>query len=90
MSVLQADGLINRLFLSVYLSVCLFICLSVCLHSCCSHLQHKASVKRFVSLQFLYVRQSVGLFGRGSSLSQGRYIHRTTQAHNKSRQISIP
>jgi hypothetical protein len=27
--------------------------LSIYLHSCCSNLEHRASVKRFVSLQFL-------------------------------------
>jgi hypothetical protein len=35
--------------------------------SCCSHLEHRASEKRFVSLQFLNLRQSVGLLGRGSA-----------------------
>jgi hypothetical protein len=32
------------------------------------------------SLQFFNLRQSVGLLGRGSSLSQGRYL---TQTQNK-------
>jgi hypothetical protein len=45
-------------------TACLPICLSI---SCCSLLEHSASVKRFVSLQFLNLRQSVGLFGRGIS-----------------------
>jgi hypothetical protein len=45
-------------------------------YSCCSHLEHRASVKRFVSIQFLNLRQSVGLLGRGISPSQGRYLHR--------------
>jgi hypothetical protein len=49
-------------YLSVYLSRDL--------RSCCSHLQHTASVKRFVSLQFLNLRQSVGLLGRGSALAR--------------------
>jgi hypothetical protein len=31
-------------------------------------------VKRFVSLQFLDLRESVGLLGRGISPSQGRYL----------------
>jgi hypothetical protein len=31
-------------------------------------------MKRFVSLQFLNLRQSVGLLGRGMSPSQGRYL----------------
>jgi hypothetical protein len=42
--------------------------------SCCSHLDHRASVKRFVSLQFLNLRQSVRLLGQGISPSLGRYI----------------
>jgi hypothetical protein len=41
--------------------------------SCCSHLEHRAYVKRFVSLQFLNPGQSVGLLERGISPSQGRY-----------------
>jgi hypothetical protein len=53
----------------------------VYLHSCCSHLEHRASVKRFVSLQFH--GQSVGLLGQGISPSQGRYLYRTTQTQNK-------
>jgi hypothetical protein len=40
--------------------------------SCCSHLELRASVKRFVSLQF--PRELVGLLGRGISPSQGRYL----------------
>jgi hypothetical protein len=39
---------------------------------------------------FLIIRQSVGLLGRGISPSQGRYLHRTTQIHNKRRQTSMP
>jgi hypothetical protein len=44
-------------------------------YSCCSHSENKDSVKRFVSLLFLNLRQSVGLLGRGISPSQGRYQH---------------
>jgi hypothetical protein len=54
--------------------------------SCCSHLEHRASVKRFVSLQFLNLRQPVGLFGRGISQTKGSYL---TQAQNKRRQTSM-
>jgi hypothetical protein len=57
------------------------------LYSCCSHLEHRASVKRFVSLQFLNLRQSIGLLTRGISPSQGRYL---TQTQNKHKQISMP
>jgi hypothetical protein len=39
-------------------------------------LEHRASVKRFVSLSFLTIRQSVGLLGWGIGPSQGRYVHR--------------
>jgi hypothetical protein len=61
--------------LSIYLSVCLSIYLFVhpsihpSIHpsSCCSQLEHRASVKHFVSLQFLNLRQSVGSLGRGSA-----------------------
>jgi hypothetical protein len=38
------------------------------LYSCCSLLEHRASVKRFVSLQFLNLRQSVGPLDGGSAL----------------------
>jgi hypothetical protein len=56
-------------------------------YSSCSHLEHRASVKRFVSLQFLNLRHSVGLLGRVISPSQGLYL---TQTQNKHRQISMP
>jgi hypothetical protein len=51
-------------------------------YSCCSHLEHRASMKCFVSLQFLNVRHSVGFLGRGISPLQGRYL---TQTQNKRR-----
>jgi hypothetical protein len=46
-------------------------------------LEHRASVKRFVALQFLNLRQSVGLLRRGISPSQGRYLTNTrnTEIH---------
>jgi hypothetical protein len=53
--------------------------------SFCSHLEHRATMKRFVSLQFLNVRQSVSLLGRGISPSQGPFL---TQTQNK--QTSVP
>jgi hypothetical protein len=46
-------------------------------YSCCSQLEHRASVKCFVSLQFLNIRYSVGLLGRVNSPSQGRYLTQT-------------
>jgi hypothetical protein len=55
-------------------------------YSCCSHLEHRASGKRFVSLQFLNLRHSVGLLGRGISPSQGRYL---TQTQNERTQTSV-
>jgi hypothetical protein len=53
-----------------------FIC------SCCSHLEHRASAKRFVSLQFLNLRHPVGLLGR--------VISYLTQTRNKYSQTSMP
>jgi hypothetical protein len=50
-------------------------------------LEHRATVKRFVSLQFLNLRKSVGLLGRGIRPKQGRYL---TQTYNKHRQTSMP
>jgi hypothetical protein len=43
----------------------------------CSHLEHRALVKRFVSLQFLNLRHSVGLLGLVISPPQGRYLPQT-------------
>jgi hypothetical protein len=48
-------------------------------------LEHRASVKRFFSFQFL--RQSVGLLGQRTSPLQGSYLTRT---QNKHRQTSMP
>jgi hypothetical protein len=55
----------------------------ISIYFCCSHLEHRASVKHFLSLQFLNPRQSVGLLGRGISPTEGHYLHRTTQTQNK-------
>jgi hypothetical protein len=44
-------------------------------------LEHRASVKRFVSLQFLNLRQSAGLLGRVISPSQGLYLQTEKRAH---------
>jgi hypothetical protein len=43
--------------------------------------EHRPSAKRFVSLQFLNLRQSVGLLGRRIGPSQGRYITQTQNKH---------
>jgi hypothetical protein len=51
------------------------------LFSCCSDLEHRAFMKRFVSLQFLNIRVSVGLLRRGISLSQGLYLHTGQHKH---------
>jgi hypothetical protein len=56
-------------------------------YSCCFHLERRASVKRFVSLQFLNLRHSVGLLGRVVSPLQGRYL---AQTQNKHKQTSMP
>jgi hypothetical protein len=55
---------------------------------CCSHLEHRASVKRFVSLQLLNHKTVGRTHGRRTSPSQGRYLHRTTQTQNKRRQTN--
>jgi hypothetical protein len=52
------------------------------IYSCCSHSEHRASVKPFVPLQFLNSKHPVGLLGRVISPSQGRYL---TQSQNKHR-----
>jgi hypothetical protein len=54
---------------------------SLSLFFSCSHLEHKASVKRFVSLQFLNLGQSTGLLARGSARRKaatyiGQHKHR--------------
>jgi hypothetical protein len=63
------------LYLSIYLSIYFYG----------SHLEYRVSLKHFVSLQFLNLRQTVGLLGRGISLTQGRYLRRTTPTQNKRR-----
>jgi hypothetical protein len=50
-------------------------------YSCCSHLEHRATVKFFVSLQFLNLRYSVGPLGRVISPSQRRYLTQTQNKH---------
>jgi hypothetical protein len=44
-------------------------------------LQHRVSVKRFVSIQHFDLRQSVGLLGRGISASECRYLIQTQNKH---------
>jgi hypothetical protein len=72
---------LNKSLLSIYLPTYLPIYLSI--YHCCSHLEHWASVKRFVSLQFLNLRQSVGPLGRRISPSKGRYLHTEQYKQNK-------
>jgi hypothetical protein len=50
-------------------------------------LDHRASVKLFVSLPFLNLRQSVGFLERGINPSQGLYL---MQTRNKHKQTSMP
>jgi hypothetical protein len=64
---------------SIYLSI----------YSCISHLEHRVSMKRFVSLRFLNLRQTVGLLGRGMSLTKGHYLYRTTKTQNERRQTCM-
>jgi hypothetical protein len=72
---------------SVFLLVLTYSLLLFLLFLLLPHLENMASVKRFVSLQFLNVRQSVRLPGRGISPSQGRCL---TQTRNKHRQTFMP
>jgi hypothetical protein len=51
-----------------------------------NHLEHRASVKRFVSLQFFNLRYSLGLLEPVISPSHGRYL---TQAQNENRKTSM-
>jgi hypothetical protein len=46
-------------------------------------------MKRFVSLQFLNLRQSIGFLGREISPPQGHYLHRITQKQNKHGQTAM-
>jgi hypothetical protein len=50
-------------------------------YSCCSHLEQKTSLKRFVSLQFLKLRHSIENLGRVISTSKGRYLTQTQNKH---------
>jgi hypothetical protein len=58
-------------------SVLLKYSLSLSLFPVASTLEHRASVKRFFLFSFLILRESVGFLGRGTSLSQGRYLQHT-------------
>jgi hypothetical protein len=57
---------------------------------CCFHLEHRASVERFVSLQFLNVNYSVGLLGRAISSLQDFYLIQTQNKHRHPRLETIP
>jgi hypothetical protein len=56
-------------------------------YSLCSQLELRASVKHFLSLQFLNLRQMVGLLRQMISPSQDRYL---TKTQNKHKQTSMP
>jgi hypothetical protein len=47
-------------------------------------------VKRFVSFQFLNLRVSAGLLGRGPARRKAATLHITKQTQNKRRQTSMP
>jgi hypothetical protein len=61
--------------------------LSISTSSCCSHLEHRASVKTFVSLQFLNPR-TAGRTPWTGDQPDARPL--PTQKQNKRRQISMP
>jgi hypothetical protein len=75
------------MYVYIYISLSIYLSIYLPIYSCCSHLEHRASVTRFVSFQFLNLRQSVGLPGRGISPSQGRYLHKTTQTQKRQTNI---
>jgi hypothetical protein len=82
--VLVVLGLQLQLYVRWYCTHCLSLALSLslCL-SCCSQLQHRASVKRFVSLRCLNPKT----IGRISP-SQGRYLH-TEQKQTSMPQVGV-
>jgi hypothetical protein len=68
----QSTTLSYSTFLLLLIIIILFF-----FYYCCSLFENSAFVKRFVSLQFLNLRQSVGLLGREISPSRGRYLTQT-------------
>jgi hypothetical protein len=58
-------------------------------YSSCFHLEHRVSVKCFVSVQFLNLRHSVGLLGRVISPSQGRYLTQTQNEHKQTSMLRV-
>jgi hypothetical protein len=73
--------------LTSYLSVCLSVCLSICLFICGSKSLCWTLAAFLDSWLFT---QSIGLFGRGMSPSQGRYLHTEQHKQNKHTQTSMP
>jgi hypothetical protein len=55
-----------------------------------AEVKNGGAIPRFVWLQCINVRQSIGVLWRGISPSQSCYLHRTTQTQNKRRQTSMP
>lgn len=68
----------SQIICALYLSWIIYLTVSIYFNSCFSNLEHRPSVKHFIS-QFLNLIYSVGLFGRMISLSQGRNIHTDTE-----------
>jgi hypothetical protein len=73
-------------YLSIYTS---YFIDSLFLFPVAPTLEHRTSVKRFVSLQF-FNHNTVGFLVRGISLSQGRYLHTGQHKQNKRTQIYMP
>jgi hypothetical protein len=53
------------------------------MYSCCSHLKHRAYVKRFVSLQFLNFSQSEDTLDGGSARRKAATYTQTQNKQNK-------
>jgi hypothetical protein len=67
----------------------LSLSLSLSLSPVAPTLEQRATVKLFVSLNFLNYKTDGRTLGWGISPSQGCFLHRTTQTQNKRRQTSI-
>jgi hypothetical protein len=79
-ALVQFDVMYNHSLRTLYLVTLGYLVFPVSCGGRSGWLEHRASVKRFVSLQFLNLTHSVGFLGRLIRQSQGRYL---TQIQNK-------